>query len=107
MGCASSSPLVNGGLVDSAKTAATEIINTGEKTMNGKLKSRLWGAPLIKNQQRVLHFTAICLSLSTNQYKLLCACSVYVKKAFRDRESLSEKTNLICSRVLRVKTVDN
>lgn len=37
MGCASSSPLVNGGLADSAKTAATEIMNTGEKTMNGKL----------------------------------------------------------------------
>lgn len=36
MGCASSSPLVNGGLVDSAKTAATEIMSTGEKTMNGK-----------------------------------------------------------------------
>lgn len=36
MGCASSSPLVNGGLVDSAKTAATEMMNTGEKAMNGK-----------------------------------------------------------------------
>lgn len=39
MGCASSSPLtVNGGpggLVENAKTAATEIMNTGEKAMNG------------------------------------------------------------------------
>jgi hypothetical protein len=41
MGCASSSPLVNGGgpggLVDNAKTAATEVMNTGENAMNGKL----------------------------------------------------------------------
>jgi hypothetical protein len=37
MGCASSSPtLVNGGLVDTAKSAATDIMNTGEKAMNGK-----------------------------------------------------------------------
>lgn len=40
MGCASSSPLVNGGgpggLVDSAKTAATEVISSGENAMNGK-----------------------------------------------------------------------
>lgn len=39
MGCASSSPLtVNGGpggLVETTKTAATEIMNTGEKAMNG------------------------------------------------------------------------
>lgn len=41
MGCASSSPLVNGGLVDSAKTSATEMMNTGEKAMNGKLQSWL------------------------------------------------------------------
>ncbi|KAG5679025.1 hypothetical protein PVAND_008627 [Polypedilum vanderplanki] len=37
MGCASSSPLVNGGpggLVESAKTAATEIMTTSEKAMN-------------------------------------------------------------------------
>lgn len=40
MGCASSSPLVNGGgpggLVDSAKTAATEVMSSGENTMHGK-----------------------------------------------------------------------
>lgn len=39
MGCASSSPLtVNGGpggLVESAKSAATEIMSTGEKAING------------------------------------------------------------------------
>lgn len=39
MGCASSSPLVNGGpggLVDSAKTAATDVMNAGENAMNGE-----------------------------------------------------------------------
>jgi len=39
MGCASSSPLtVNGGpggLVENAKTAATEIMTTGEKAITG------------------------------------------------------------------------
>ncbi|CRK95663.1 CLUMA_CG009121, isoform A [Clunio marinus] len=38
MGCASSSPLVNGGapagIVDSAKTAATEVISSGENALN-------------------------------------------------------------------------
>jgi len=40
MGCASSSPLVNGGgpggLVETAKTTATEVMSTGENAMNGK-----------------------------------------------------------------------
>jgi hypothetical protein len=39
MGCASSSPLVNGGpggLVDQAKTAASEVMTSGENAMNGK-----------------------------------------------------------------------
>lgn len=39
MGCASSSPLVNGGpggLVDSAKTAATEVMSSGENALHGK-----------------------------------------------------------------------
>lgn len=40
MGCASSSPLVSagesGGLVDSAKTAATEVISSAENTVTGK-----------------------------------------------------------------------
>lgn len=41
MGCASSSPLVNGGggpggLVESAKTAANDVMTSGENAMNGK-----------------------------------------------------------------------
>lgn len=41
MGCASSSPLVTngggpGGLVESAKTTATEVMSSGENAMNGK-----------------------------------------------------------------------
>lgn len=44
MGCASSSPLVNGGgpggLVDSAKTAGTDIMHTGETAMNGKYSEK-------------------------------------------------------------------
>jgi hypothetical protein len=43
MGCASSSPtLVNGGgpggLVENAKTVASDVMNTGENAMNGKQK---------------------------------------------------------------------
>ena len=40
MGCASSSPLVDG-TVESIGTTTTEIITTTEKTVNGKLESRL------------------------------------------------------------------
>lgn len=42
MGCASSSPLVNGngggpgGLVESVKTAANDVMTSGENAMNGK-----------------------------------------------------------------------
>ena len=40
MGCASSSPLVNGGgpggVVESAKNAATEVMSSGENAMNGE-----------------------------------------------------------------------
>lgn len=40
MGCASSSPLVNGGgpggLVETAKTAATEVMSSGENAVHGK-----------------------------------------------------------------------
>lgn len=39
MGCASSSPLVNGGpggLVESAKTGAADVMNAGENALNGK-----------------------------------------------------------------------
>lgn len=41
MGCASSSPLVNGGggpggLADTAKNAANDVMTTGENAMNGK-----------------------------------------------------------------------
>lgn len=40
MGCASSSPLVNGGgpggLVETTKTAANDVIKAGENAMNGE-----------------------------------------------------------------------
>lgn len=49
MGCASSSPLVSGGgpggLVDSAKSAATEVMSSGVNEMHGKYE---------------LHITYIC-----------------------------------------------
>ena len=40
MGCASSSPLVNGGgpggIVESAKAGVNDVMNTGENALNGK-----------------------------------------------------------------------
>lgn len=40
MGCASSTPLVNGGgpggVVESVKSAATEVMGSGENAINGK-----------------------------------------------------------------------
>lgn len=47
MGCASSSPLVNGGggpggLVETAKSAANDVMTTGENAMSGKYNEQLF-----------------------------------------------------------------
>lgn len=77
MGCASSSPLtVNGGpggLVESAKTAATEIMSTGEKAMNGKILFS--SSNSLVNQKTlklyvVSHSYRCCSTYSANRYVL-------------------------------------
>lgn len=57
MGCASSSPLVNGngggpgGLVESVKTAANDVMTSGENAMNGKYYKRFsWWIAVFKKQ---------------------------------------------------------
>lgn len=46
MGCASSSPLVNGGgpggLADSAKNAVTEVVSAGGNAMNGEYNKLIY-----------------------------------------------------------------
>lgn len=46
MGCASSSPMMNGsgggGIVGAAKHAASDVVHAGEEALHGNTKKRAW-----------------------------------------------------------------